>query len=114
MEKFEIKATISGVSFICEEIEVSRSSSLSQTTTVSNGVITRKRGAKRQFMILKGKILSEDYSSLKASLEAGLTFGASVSINDVAYSGAEVYDYNIKIRSGESLGDAVVKLFIDG
>lgn len=113
MEKYEISVTIGDTTIFCDKAVIKRSAAVSHVTTASNGVVTRNMGVKRKFLALTGKILSEDYEYLSDVLESGLSAEKTVCINDKAYTNAQIYDFEINLKSGEKLGTVNILLYVN-
>ncbi len=113
MEKYEISVSINDVKIFCDKAVIKRSSDVSFITTASNGIITRNMGVKRKFITLSGKILSEDYEYLSDLLESGLSAEKTVHINQKVYSNAQIYDFEIDLKSGEKLGTVDILLYVN-
>lgn len=113
MEKYEISVTIGDTTIFCDKAVIKRSAAVSHVTTASNGVVTRNMGVKRKFLTLTGKILSEDYEYLSDVLESGLSAEKTVCINDKAYTNAQIYDFEINLKSGEKLGTVNILLYVN-
>lgn len=111
MSVFSITASIGGTELLCTSAEIRREAATTETVTVSNGVLTRKRGAGQRFITLVGSVLSDDYSTLQETLEDGLTTDVEVLINETEIEGAEIVGYRLSLKEGEELGEIRVELF---
>ncbi len=113
MEKYEISVVIDNATIFCDKAVIKRSAAVSQVTTASNGIVTRNMGVKRKFISLTGKILSEDYEYLSDLLESGLSVEKKVCINAKEYSNAQIYDFEINLKTGEKLGTVNIQLYVN-
>ena len=113
MGKYQILVLIDDTQIICDKAVIKKSAAVTDITTASNGVVTRNMGVRRKYLILSGKILSEDYEYLSDILESGLSSRKTVCINSKQYNNAQIYDYEINLKSGEKLGTVDIQLYVN-